>query len=151
MVRLWSPETGECVAVLAGHTSRIWNLASDTKYVAGGRPGVGLIVHVFRVYWPGMKFHVRACAEFGVWEHFSKRLTPPVLRRCLRGSIVASGSADTTIKIWNVGGKLDGPACTLTGHTGDVYGVRVHPGQVWIALLSARCRGGLPINDCLFD
>jgi WD40 repeat protein len=33
-VRLWATETGECRAVLSGHTSRIWNVASDAKYAA---------------------------------------------------------------------------------------------------------------------
>ena len=32
-VRVWDTETGACEAVLEGHTSRIWDLSSNLKYV----------------------------------------------------------------------------------------------------------------------
>ncbi|KAJ3417585.1 hypothetical protein HDV05_000042 [Chytridiales sp. JEL 0842] len=78
--RVWDTETAECVGVLEGHTSRIWELTSNKS-----------------------------------------------------GSIVASASGDSTVKLWDMKDPKMPCVSTLVGGSGDIYSVKYHPNETHIA------------------
>ncbi|KAI9362948.1 WD40-repeat-containing domain protein [Zopfochytrium polystomum] len=74
--RVWDTNSARTVAVLEGHSSRVWDVTSNRT-----------------------------------------------------GNFVASASADSTVKVWNLLVPKSEPSATLEGSSGDVYSVQWHPGS----------------------
>ena len=60
--------------------------------------------------------------------------------------VLASGSADTTVKIWDVTSEVNKPSNTYTCHKGKVQSVRWHPSEGTIL-----ASGGFDKLACLLD
>jgi WD40 repeat protein len=134
-VKLWDLASGQCTATLEGHSADV-----EIRSVAFSRDGK-LLASAGGVYknGPGMKGEIR------VWEVAGGK----EIRRfaqgtgmvwsvafCPNGRLLASGSGDGAVKLWQVTGGDDhrlevgdpvpaprGKPVPFTGHTGPVYSV----------------------------
>ena len=116
-IKLWDVETGKEQATLKGHTARgvsPWRSARTARR------------------WPrGARTRRSSC---GTWRRARSRPPSRDTRTVVTsvafspdGKTLASGSADKTIKLWDVAtGKEQ---ATLKGHTGDVSFRGVQPGR----------------------
>jgi WD40 repeat protein/transcriptional regulator with XRE-family HTH domain len=128
-VKLWDVETGQCLKTLAGHTNRVYSVAWSPNGqtiasgsfdasvrlwdVESGQCSKTLSGHTKQVY---------AIA----WSPIPP-LTP--LNKGGEGGIVASGSGDRTIRLWDV--RTGQCLRTLLGHENWVYAVAWSPdGQI---------------------
>src|SRR5262249_33342794 len=112
-VKLWDAVTGEGRATLAGHPDEVWAVAftPDGRTLAAGtgtrdpegRPASGEVV-----LWD---------IATGKEKARLKGHSRPVICVAIRpdGTILASGSADSTVKLWDIGRGME--IATLRGHT----------------------------------
>jgi WD40 repeat protein len=107
-IRIWDPETGQCLKVLNGHTGYISRLAlsPDGRLVVSGSDD--RTIRVWNVA-TGLCLQTLAGHQFSV---LSVSITPD-------GRTVISGSEDGTVRTWNpVDGRL---LNVFAGHTREVF------------------------------
>jgi WD40 repeat protein len=113
-IKLWNPQTGECLRTLRGHQGWVWSIAfhPQGKYLVSGSYD-----HTLRLWNPNtgeclktLKGHQASvvCVAF----------SPD-------GKTIASSSFDTTIRLWNAEtGKC---IQTLKGHEHSIWSIAFHP------------------------
>jgi COMPASS component SWD3 len=103
-VRLWAARSGECIATLHGHASRVWHLSVSTRTQLVASAAADGAVRLWRLgdqFWrPDFTTLAAAAAE---------------------GEEVDGGRCAAQLS------AADCLVGTLTGHTGDVYSVNFHP------------------------
>ena len=124
VVRIWDLTTGECCQQLPGHTNQVWTLAfsPNGQYLASA--GADRLIKIWDV---DSGDYVQTLADHTDWM-YAVAFGPPRDAAPVKGlpeSWLASSSGDRTIKLWDV----DTGECfrTLTGHTGWVYAMTIHP------------------------
>jgi len=109
-VRLWDAETGRCLRVLAGHTNRIWSLASKGDGVQVLSGSGDSTVRVWDVQ-TGKCIFVLEGHIASVWS----------VAWGADGGLALSGSSDHTVRAWDVETGRGLPP--LEGHTDRVTSV----------------------------
>jgi WD40 repeat protein len=127
-VKLWNWQNGDCIRSLQGHTDFIYGLAfsSDGQILASA--STDSTVRLWNVN-TGECFQIlQGHTDWAYAVAFHPEILPSSLDQGA-GGILASGSADCTVKLWNwrTGQCLK----TLTGHTDKIQGIAFSPdGQV---------------------
>ena len=111
MVKVWNPETEECLHTLSGHTNRVYSLQFDGIHVVSG--SLDTSIRVWDV-------------ETGACKHALMGHQSLTSGMELRNNILVSGNADSTVKVWDIttgqclqtlSGKFLTPFCTLFTNT----------------------------------
>jgi WD40 repeat protein len=123
-IKLWHLKTGKCLRILQGYTGRVWSVvfSPDGKFLASA---VDQTVQL----WDGLnqKYNKALC------DHNCEVSTVVFCQNQQpeNEQILASGSYDRTIKIWNASkGQC---LRTLEGHTGFVFSLAANPDGKTIA------------------
>ena len=113
-IRLWNPETGECLRMLEGHEDRVTNVVFDPSDRTLASASFDKTVKIWDVASGKLLFTMEGHDAY-VWSvDFDSS-----------GDILASGGADDTIKLWDVTtGNL---IRTLEGHVKKVNSICFDP------------------------
>ena len=119
-IRVWKTASGESLATLEGHTGTVWGVAlsSDGRLVASGSQDGTVKLWSFdrtgqRLRMSGDTARLLATLEGHTGTVWAVALSGD-------GRLVASGSQDATVRLWNTRGE---PLACLRGHTAGVWGV----------------------------
>lgn len=134
--KLWDVKTGQCDKTLKGHTNSVLSLAlsPDCQVLASGHED-----QTVRLW----DFHEGECLQTlqghsdRVWSvAFAPQLTVPASseNKDYSAEILATGSADRTIKLWNY--KTGKCLKTLSGHTSWIWSVTFSPDSQVLASAS---------------
>ncbi len=123
-VKLWDIETGQCCQTLQGHTSWICSIAfsPDGQTLASG--SYDQTVKLWDI-------HTGECHQTflghsnWVWSVAFGPLPLTLLTKGGEGGSLASGSGDSSIKLWDI--RTGQCRCTLEGHTSRVWSVAFSP------------------------
>ncbi len=133
VVRIWDLTTGQCCQQLPGHANQVWAVAfsPDGRQLASAGAD-----HMIKLWDVESGECVQTLQEHTDWMYavaFSPSQSGATLDD-LPETWLASASGDRTIKLWN----LQSSECfrTLTGHTGWVYAMTIHPDGHLIASAS---------------
>ena len=86
-VKVWNPETEECLHTLSGHTNRVYSLQFDGIHVVSG--SLDTSIRVWDV-------------ETGNCKHALMGHQSLTSGMELRNNILVSGNADSTVKVWDI-------------------------------------------------
>ncbi len=122
-VRIWDLKTEQCLITLPGHTGRVWSVAfsADGQMLASGSED-----HTIRLWHMGTGECFKILSGYGDGIHSSgHRDGVHSVAFSPDGQLLASGSCDNTVKLWNVstGECLE----TLQGHADWVWSVAFSP------------------------
>ena len=95
-MRMWQTQSGECTAILSGHSDGVWSVAFST--------GVSICTFV----------PVKQVKLSTFVPDFCTSKSPKLRTFVPDGGKLASGGVDSTVKIWDVGGGQC--LLTLCGH-----------------------------------
>jgi WD40 repeat protein len=140
-INLWSVSTGECLRTLRGHTSWIFSVAFSPDHqtlVSGGEDqalrlwnvSTGECLNTLQ----GHTMPVSTVAWSNPIAPITK-LSPPQTTPDSAVGLIASGSYDQTIRLWNA--RTGQCLNTLQGHTGQVLSVAFSPDGKLLASTSS--------------
>ncbi|KAJ8463984.1 hypothetical protein ONZ45_g17394 [Pleurotus djamor] len=132
-IRVWNLETGECTHIFYGHTKTIRCVSitvpegsNNPLIVTGSRDGE---IHVWRLPLQDDPKYIgdeESDLSNNPYHLFLlKGHTDSIRSMATNGNIVASGSYDNTVRVWDV---VSGECLwTLEGHTAKVYSIVMDP------------------------
>jgi WD40 repeat protein len=121
-IKLWDSESGRCCRTLMGFTNRVWAIAPLSNWESPDRIVSSHDDHCIRLWNP----HAGQC-EKTLRGHTNAVCTLAVSPTT---PLLASGSADCTIKLWNGQGQC---LATLREHLSRVWSVTFSPDGEWLA------------------
>lgn len=133
-VRLWDLETGQCLKVLQEHDDRVFSVCLSPDNQAIASSSADQTVKLWAVN-TGQCFQtLRGHSYWVLCAAFSPIPSFPSLVRGV-GGILASGSADQTVRLWDV--ETGQCLKILQGHTNQVMSVSFSPDGQTLASASA--------------
>jgi WD40 repeat protein len=136
--RLWDMQTGQCSKTFQGHSNSIYTIALSTTHhlLASGHEDQTLKLWDFNYQTLSATSNPQPFRVLRghTGRIFSIAFAPSSCEKLSTDQILASGSADRTIKLWNshTGQCLH----TLQGHTSWVWAIAFHPNGKQIASAS---------------
>ena len=132
IVRLWDAQTGECRRTLHGHTSPVWTLNFNSQGTILASSGEDRSVRIWDVR-TGECCQILQGHTGWVWSlgfspsgvAYSQAFPSNTADVLESGEILASGSEDTTIRLWNI--TTSQCLKTLQGHTSWVKSLAFSP------------------------
>lgn len=121
-IKLWDGESGRCCRTLTGFTNRVWAIASLANWQLPDRIASSHDDHCVRLW----NFRTGQCDQT-LRGHTNAVCTLAVSPT---DPLLASGSADCTIKLWNGQGQC---LATLRDHLSRVWSVAFSPNGEWLA------------------
>ena len=122
-VKLWDVETGECLRTLTEHTNKVYSVALDAQGQTLASASEDRTIKLWDI-------NTGKCLKT-LSDHANAVLAvnfcpiPPDSLPDYEDNILASGSADGTIKLWDI--NTGECRTTLTQHNGSVYSVHFSP------------------------
>lgn len=109
MVKVWNPETQECLHTLQGHTNRVYSLQVSANAATRKFAGQKIYPFIFQqfdgihVVSGSLDTSIRVWdAETGSCKHTLMGHQSLTSGMELRQNILVSGNADSTVKVWDI-------------------------------------------------